>query len=69
MKAQVAPDFAWIGDLSARHPGASLYFQDSIFPATRSVRQNLLPLLKSLGVDWGCQVYRSRSRVDSAILL
>lgn len=57
VKARVASDFAWIGDLSARHPGASLYFQDSIFPATRSVRQNLLPLLKSLGVDWGCQVY------------
>jgi len=57
VKARVAPDFAWVGDLSARHPGVPLYFQDSIFPATRSVRQNLLPMLKSLGVDWGCQVY------------
>ncbi len=57
VKARVAPDFAWVSALSARHPGVPLYFQDSIFPATRSVRQNLLPMLKSLGVEWGCQVY------------
>jgi radical SAM superfamily enzyme YgiQ (UPF0313 family) len=57
VKARVASDFAWVADLSARHPGVPLYFQDSIFPATRSVRQHLLPMLKGLGVDWGCQVY------------
>jgi radical SAM superfamily enzyme YgiQ (UPF0313 family) len=57
VKARVAPDFAWIRELSARHPGVPLYFQDSIFPATRGVRQLLLPMLKNLGVDWGCQVY------------
>jgi len=57
VKAQVASDFAWVGALSARHPGAPLYFQDSIFPATRGVRQHLLPMLRSPGVDWGCQVY------------
>lgn len=67
VKARVASDFAWIGELSARHPGVPLYFQDSIFPATRSVRRELLPMLKSLGVDWGCQVYLptlSRRLVD-----
>ena len=57
VRARVATNFAWVGALSARHPGVPLYFQDSIFPATRSVRQDLLPMLKSLGVDWGCQVY------------
>jgi radical SAM superfamily enzyme YgiQ (UPF0313 family) len=67
VKARVASDFAWIGELSARHPGVPLYFQDSIFPATRSVRRELLPMLKRLGVDWGCQVYLptlSRRLVD-----
>lgn len=67
VKARVASDFAWIGELSARHPGVPLYFQDSIFPATRSVRRQLLPMLKSLRVDWGCQVYLptlSRRLVD-----
>ncbi len=39
------------------HPGAALYFQDSIFPNTESVRTELLPLLKSTGREWGCQVY------------
>ena len=57
MRSQVVRDFAWVRELSKRHPGVPLYFQDSIFPATRSVRQNLLPLLGSLGVEWGCQVY------------
>jgi len=57
VKVQVCSDFEWIAGLSARNPGVPLYFQDSILPATRSVRQNLLPMLKSLGVDWGCQVY------------
>jgi radical SAM superfamily enzyme YgiQ (UPF0313 family) len=57
VKAQVCADFEWITDLSARHPGVPLYFQDSIFPATRRVRQELLPKLRGLGVEWGCQVY------------
>lgn len=57
VKAQVTSDFEWIADLSARHPGVPLYFQDSIFPATRRVRQELLPKLRGLGVEWGCQVY------------
>ena len=57
MKAQVVRDFAWVRELSARHPNVPLYFQDSIFPATRALRQNLLPLLGNLGVEWGCQVY------------
>ncbi|MBK7878898.1 MAG: hypothetical protein IPJ77_24835 [Planctomycetes bacterium] len=57
VKAQVCSDFEWIVDLSARHPGEPLYFQDSIFPATRRVRQELLPRLRGLGIEWGCQVY------------
>ena len=57
VKTQVCADFEWINDLSARHPGVPLYFQDSIFPATRRVRQELLPKLRGLGVEWGCQVY------------
>jgi len=57
VKAQVCSDFEWVADLSARHPGVPLYFQDSIFPATRRVRQELLPKLRGLGVEWGCQVY------------
>lgn len=39
------------------HPGSALYFQDSIFPSTRAVRERLLPLLGSSGRPWGCQVY------------
>jgi hypothetical protein len=57
VKSQVCAHFEWIVDLSARHPGVPLYFQDSIFPATRRVRQELLPKLRGLGVEWGCQVY------------
>jgi hypothetical protein len=38
-------------------PLLTLYFQDSIFPAPRRVRQELLPKLRGLGVEWGCQVY------------
>jgi radical SAM superfamily enzyme YgiQ (UPF0313 family) len=57
VKAQVCSDLDWIADLSARHPGVPLYFQDSIFPATRRVRHELLPKLRGLGVEWGCQVY------------
>jgi len=57
VKSQVCADFEWIADLSQRHPGEPLYFQDSIFPATRRVRQELLPKLRALGIEWGCQVY------------
>jgi len=57
VKAQVCSDLEWIADLSVRHADVPLYFQDSIFPATRRVRQELLPKLRGLGVEWGCQVY------------
>lgn len=57
VKAQVCADLDWIDELSASRPGVPLYFQDSIFPATRRVRQELLPKIRGLGVEWGCQVY------------
>jgi hypothetical protein len=57
VRAQVCAEFEWIADLRARNPGVPLYFQDSIFPATRRVRQELLPKLRGLGLEWGCQVY------------
>lgn len=49
--------FAWLEELLASAPGAALYFQDSIFPNNRLVRDELLPLLRSWGGEWGCQVY------------
>jgi anaerobic magnesium-protoporphyrin IX monomethyl ester cyclase len=57
VKSQVVRDFGWARELSQRHPDVPLYFQDSIFPATRRVRDDLLPLLGNLGSEWGCQVY------------
>ena len=53
----VHENFDWIADLMAMHPGAALYFQDSIFPNGRAVRERLLPLLRDLDVEWGAQVY------------
>jgi radical SAM superfamily enzyme YgiQ (UPF0313 family) len=53
----VEEDFGWIESLMNAHPGAPLYFQDSIFPRTQSVEKRLLPLLREARVPWGCQVY------------
>ena len=50
-------DYAWVQELAARTPEAALYFQDSIFPAGNSSSSELLPLLRQLGREWGCQVY------------
>lgn len=56
-RATVMTQFSWVAELANHHPGAALYFQDSIFPLTKPVRTVLLPLLRELGVPWGCQVY------------
>jgi len=53
----VHADFHWLRELANLHPGAALYFQDSIFPAGQSVQQKLLPLLRDLERPWGCQVF------------
>ena len=50
-------DYQWVKTLADQHPGAALYFQDSIFPGGNGSRAELLPLLGSLGREWGCQVY------------
>lgn len=47
----------WLRDLYNSSPGAAFYFQDSIFPRTKLIETNLLPFLKDLGVEWGCQLY------------
>lgn len=57
MRARVLTEFEWLRDVIDRHRGAALYFQDSIFPTTPAVRSALLPMLRELGVEWGCQVY------------
>lgn len=56
-RAEVMQDFEWIDALAERFPGKPLYFQDSIFPVTRPTTEVLLPMLKCIGVEWGCQVY------------
>lgn len=56
-KVTVADDFDWVAELAGAAPGAALYFQDSIFPAGRRVRERLLPLLRGMGREWGCQAY------------
>lgn len=53
----VHDDFDWIPPVLERWPEAALYFQDSIFPMTKSVRGRLLPILKELAVPWGAQAY------------
>jgi len=59
----VRRDFTWLEELLAEAPGAALYFQDSIFPNNQAVRDELLPMLRSWGGEWGCQVYlRALSR-------
>ncbi len=50
-------DHAWVEALADRVPEAALYFQDSIFPAGNGSSSELLPLLRRLGREWGCQVY------------
>lgn len=57
LRARVQTEFGWIRDVVERNPGAALYFQDSIIPTTPAVRTKLLPMLRELGVEWGCQVY------------
>ncbi|MFN7590094.1 MAG: B12-binding domain-containing radical SAM protein [Planctomycetota bacterium] len=55
--------FDWVRELAASRPGAAIYFQDSIFPKTQAVEEQLLPMLKRLGAPWGAQVYlRALSR-------
>ncbi|MEQ8765738.1 MAG: hypothetical protein RL885_17575 [Planctomycetota bacterium] len=56
-KVDLVSDFAWIEELDSAAPGAALYFQDSIFPGGHRIREGLLPLLRRLGREWGCQVY------------
>lgn len=53
----VVKDFSPLKSLIEAAPRAALYFQDSIFPATREARSELLPLLRESGRPWGCQVY------------
>lgn len=50
-------DCSWVKDLAIQHPKAALYFQDSIFPASMDASGDLLPMLRGLGREWGCQVY------------
>ena len=50
-------DYDWVRQLASGHPNAALYFQDSIFPAGNGSSAQLLPLLRDLGCEWGCQVY------------
>jgi radical SAM superfamily enzyme YgiQ (UPF0313 family) len=50
-------DFTPVARLLETHPDAAVYFQDSIFPATRAVRERLLPLLREARRPWGCQVF------------
>lgn len=49
--------FAWIEKLISEKAHAALYFQDSIFPMSSRVREELLPMLARRRVEWGCQVY------------
>jgi len=49
--------YEWVEALAERLPGAALYFQDSIFPGGNGSNSELLPLLRKLGREWGCQVY------------
>ena len=51
--------FEEIRALHQWRPAAALYFQDSIFPFTPLVREILLPMLRELKVEWGCQVFLS----------
>lgn len=61
--ALIGENFEWVEALAEVHQGAPLYFQDSIFPKSRAVTEQLLPLLHRQGVAWGCQVYlRALSR-------
>lgn len=54
---QALGSFEHLVPLLEAHPGSAIYFQDSIFPSTRAVRERLLPLLRDAGRPWGCQVY------------
>ena len=56
-RQSVVGDFSRIQALIDGHPGAALYFQDSIFPSSKFVREKLLPMLRDSGRPWGCQIY------------
>ena len=56
-KQRVVGDFSPLARLIEAHPGAAIYFQDSIFPSSRDARLGLLPILRESGRPWGCQVY------------
>ncbi len=49
--------YDWISDVIEANPGAALYFQDSVMPNTREIRERLLPLLAEARVEWGCQLF------------
>ncbi len=55
--SSVLTHFDWISRALAEQRGDALYFQDSIFPNGRAVTDRLLPILRDLGVPWGCQLY------------
>ncbi|MEQ1735807.1 MAG: cobalamin-dependent protein [Rhodoglobus sp.] len=57
LRIRLTADLGWIERLLAAHPTAAFYFQDSIFPMTKQVRRDLLPMLREAGVPWGCQAY------------
>lgn len=56
-RQRIAADFSALQQILGSRPGAALYFQDSIFPASRHVREVLLPMLRDARRPWGCQVY------------
>ncbi len=57
--------FGWLAEVVARNPGAAVYFQDSIFPLSGPVRAGLLPMLRDLRVEWGCQLYLPRTTKET----
>jgi radical SAM superfamily enzyme YgiQ (UPF0313 family) len=65
----VASEFSHLEALLASRPRAALYFQDSIFPASRRVREQLLPMLRDSGRPWGCQLYLPALSADFVDLL
>lgn len=54
---QVQGNFDWLRALMEMNPESAVYFQDSIFPRTKVVQRELLPLLRESGSQWGGQVF------------
>jgi len=54
---RTTPAFTPLVTLLEAFPGAAVYFQDSIFPTSRAVREEVLPVLRDAARPWGCQVY------------